>query len=104
MAGPEAAWAFAVFAELLLAVYTLEARPTSLTAARYREPPWRPFIETAGAVLARGRDRGEAVEQVVAKIWAAIEQAEVDTASDASAEVSPALLVHENRTRDRTAE
>lgn len=44
----------AVFAELLLAVYTVEARPTSLTAARYREPPWRPLIETAGAVLARG--------------------------------------------------
>jgi tRNA(Arg) A34 adenosine deaminase TadA len=71
---------FAVFAELLLAVYTVEARPTSLTAARYREPPWRPLIETAGAVLARGRDRGEAVEQVVATIWAAIEQ--IETASD----------------------
>ena len=78
---------FAVFAELLLAAYTVEARPTSLTAARYREPPWRPLIATAGAVLARGRDRGEAVEQVVATIWVDIAQAQVDTASDASAEV-----------------
>ena len=67
-------------------MYTVAARPTSLTAVRYREPPWRPLIETAGAVLARGRDRGEAVEQVVATLWAAIEQAEVDTASDASSE------------------
>jgi tRNA(adenine34) deaminase len=71
---------FAVFAELLLAVYTVDARPTSLRAARYGEPPWRPLIETAGAVLARGRDRGEAVEQVVATVWAAIEQ--IETASD----------------------
>ena len=77
---------FAAFAELLLAVYTLEARPTSRTAVRYREPPWPPLIATAGAVLVRGRDRGEAVEQVVATIWAAIEQAQVDTASDASSE------------------
>jgi tRNA(adenine34) deaminase len=77
---------FAVFAELLLAVYTVEARPTSRTAVRYREPPWRPLIETAGAVLARGRDRGEAVEQVVATIWAAIAQVQVDTVSDASSE------------------
>jgi hypothetical protein len=65
---------FAVFAELLLAVYTVEARPTSLTAVRYREPPWWPLIETAGAVLARGCQRGEAVEQVVATIWTSIEQ------------------------------
>ena len=71
---------FAVFAELLLAVYTTEARPRSLTAVRYHERPWRRLIETTGAVLARGRDRGESVEQVVATIWAAIEQAEVDTA------------------------
>jgi hypothetical protein len=77
---------FAVFAELLLSVYTVEARPTSLTAVRYREPPWRLLIETAGVGLARGRDRGEAVEQVVATIWAAIEQAQVDTASGASSE------------------
>lgn len=77
---------FAVFAELLLAVYTVEARPTSLTAVRYREPSWRPLIETAGAVLVRGRDRGEAVEQVVATIWAAIEHAQVDAASDATSE------------------
>ena len=77
---------FAVFAGLLLAVYTVKARPTSLTAARYREPPWRPLIETAGVVLARGRDRGEAVEEVVATIWSALEQARVDSASDASSE------------------
>ena len=77
---------FAVFAELLLAVYTVEARPTSLTAVRYREPSWRPLIETAGVVFARGRDRAETVEQVVATIWAAIEQAQVDTASAASPE------------------
>jgi len=77
---------FAVFAELLHAVYTVEARPTSLTAAFYREPPWRPLIATAGAVLAQGRDRGEAVEQVVTTIWAAIAHAQVDTAGDASAE------------------
>jgi tRNA(adenine34) deaminase len=72
---------FAVFAELLLAAYTLEARPVSLTAARYREAPWRSLIETAGPVLARGRIRGEAVEQVVATIWAEIEQ--IETAPDA---------------------
>jgi tRNA(Arg) A34 adenosine deaminase TadA len=65
---------FAVFAELLLAAYTTAARPTSLTATRYHEPPWRQLIGSAGAVLARGRDRGEAVEQVVATIWTAIEQ------------------------------
>jgi tRNA(adenine34) deaminase len=77
---------FAVFAELLLAVYTVEARPTSLTAVRYHEPPWPPLMETAGAVLARGRERGEAVEQVVATIWAAIEQAYVDAAGDPSSD------------------
>ena len=77
---------FGVLAELLLAVYTVEARPTSLTAVRYREPPWRPLIETAGAAFTRGRDRGEAVEQVVATIWAALAQARVVTASDASPE------------------
>jgi tRNA(adenine34) deaminase len=76
---------FAVFAELLHAVYTVEARPTSLTAAFYRALPWRLLITTAGAVLARGRDRGEAVEQVVATIWASIEQAQMHTAVDASA-------------------
>jgi hypothetical protein len=65
---------------LLLAAYTVEARPTSLTAVRYRELPWRLLIETAGAVLARGRDRGEAVEQMVATTWGAIEQ--IETASD----------------------
>jgi hypothetical protein len=52
----------------------VEARPTSLTAARYHEPPWQRLIESAGAVLARGRAQGEAVEQVVALIWTAIEQ------------------------------
>jgi tRNA(adenine34) deaminase len=77
---------FAVFAELLHAVYTVEARPTSRTAAFYREPPWRWLIETAGAVMARGRDRGEAVEHVLATIWAAIEHAQVETASGASSE------------------
>jgi tRNA(adenine34) deaminase len=70
---------FAVFAELLLAVYTTEARPRSLTAVRYHEPPWRRLIETTGAVFAKGRDRGGTVEQVVATVWAALEQAEVDT-------------------------
>jgi tRNA(adenine34) deaminase len=77
---------FGVFAELLIAVYVIEARTTSLTAVRYREPSWRALIETAGAALTRGRDRGEAVEQVVATIWAALAQAQVDTASDASQE------------------
>jgi len=48
---------FAVFAELLHAVYTVEARPTSGIVAFYREPSWRPLIETAGAVIARGRGR-----------------------------------------------
>lgn len=77
---------FAVFAELLHAVFTVEARPTGRTASFYREPPWRPLIETAGAVIARGRDRGETIDQVVATIWATIEHAESDTASDASSE------------------
>jgi tRNA(Arg) A34 adenosine deaminase TadA len=77
---------FAVFAELLHAVYTVEARPTSLTAAFYRAPPWRPLIETTGAVLARGRDRGESIEQVVATMWTAIAHAQVDTTSQASSE------------------
>jgi tRNA(Arg) A34 adenosine deaminase TadA len=78
---------FAAFAELLLAVYTVEARSTSPTAARYRQPPWRPLIETAGAALARGRDRGEAVEEVVATMWAALREAQVDIASETSSEV-----------------
>jgi tRNA(Arg) A34 adenosine deaminase TadA len=64
---------FARFAELLLAVYTLAARPTSLTAARYREPTWRRLIEVTSAAVARERDRGETVEHVVATVWAAIE-------------------------------
>lgn len=67
---------FAVFAELLHAVYTVEARPTGPTASFYREPSWRPLIENVGAVIVGGRDRGETVEQVVATIWAAIEQFE----------------------------
>ena len=78
---------FAVFAELLYAVYTVAARPTSLTAVRYREPLWRPLIETAGAVIARGRDQGASVEQVLATIWAAIEHAQVDPVIDSSSEV-----------------
>ena len=70
-----------------MAVYTVEARPTSLTAVHYREPPWRPLIETTGAVIARGRDRGASVEQVLATIWAAIEHAQVDPVIDSSSEV-----------------
>ena len=77
---------FAVFAGLLLAVYTVEARPASLAAARYRQPPWPRLIETAGVVLARGRERSEAVEEVVATMWTALERAHADTASGASAE------------------
>jgi tRNA(adenine34) deaminase len=77
---------FAVFAELLFAVYTVEARPTSRPASYYRELPWRPLIETAGAIMAGGRDRGESVEQVVATIWAAIEHVQLNTAIDASSE------------------
>src|SRR5215470_10503914 len=46
---------FAVFAELLLAVYMVAVRPTTRRAARYREPRWQALIETARAVLARGR-------------------------------------------------
>jgi len=75
---------FAVFAELLHAVYMVEARPTGRTAAFYREPPWRPIVDTAGVLIARERDRGEAIEQVVATLWAIIERAESDTASDVS--------------------
>ena len=67
-------------------MYTVEARPTSLTAARYREPPWRPLIETTGAVIASGRDRGASVEQVLATIWAVIEHAQVDFASSSFSE------------------
>jgi hypothetical protein len=59
---------FAVFAELLHAVYTVEARPTSRTAAFYREPPWWQRIAATGAILARERDRSEPIEQVVATI------------------------------------
>jgi tRNA(Arg) A34 adenosine deaminase TadA len=77
---------FAVFAELLHAVYTLEARPTSLTASFYREPPWQPLIDTAGAVIARGRDRTESVEQVVATIWPEIEHVQLNTAINSSSE------------------
>lgn len=65
---------FAIFAELLLAVYCVETSPTSLTAARYRQPPWGPTIEAAGDVLAKGRDRGEAVEEVVATMWGTLQQ------------------------------
>lgn len=77
---------FAIFAELLLAVYTDQARPTSPTAARYLRPPWRPLIESAGIVLARGRDRGEAVDEIVTAIWGALERAQVETAHDAKDE------------------
>ena len=77
---------FAVFAELLHATYSFDTRPESLTASFYREPPWRPLIDTAGAALAKGRDRGEAVEQVVATIWAALERDEPDTAIESSPE------------------
>ena len=66
---------------MLLAAYAVEARPASLTAARYREAPWRSLIESVGPVLAKGRIRGETVEQVAATIWAEIEQ--IETASDA---------------------
>jgi hypothetical protein len=65
-------------------VYTVAVRPTTRRALRYRKPPWQPLIETAGAVLARGRDRGEAVEHVVGTLWAAMKQAETDLASDTS--------------------
>jgi tRNA(adenine34) deaminase len=78
---------FAIFAELLLAVYVVEARPMSGRASLYREPPWRLLIETAGAVIARERDRGASVEQVLATIWAAIEHAQVDPVIDSSSEV-----------------
>ena len=60
--------------------YTVEARPTGRTASFYREPPWRPLIETAGVAIAGGR------EQVLATIWATNERAESDTASDVSSE------------------
>src|SRR5262245_55006584 len=79
LAGP-----FAVFAELLHAGSAVGARPRSRTAARYRGPPWRPLIQTAGTVIARERDRGASVEQVVATIWAAIEHAQVDSVIDSS--------------------
>jgi tRNA(Arg) A34 adenosine deaminase TadA len=77
---------FAVFAELLHAVYTVETRPTGRTASFYREAPWRSLIETAGVAIAGGRDRGEAIEQVLATIWPTIERAESDTASGVSSE------------------
>jgi hypothetical protein len=67
---------FAIFAELLLAAYTVEARPTSLTAERYREPRWRSLLETTSTVFSIGRDRGEPVEHVIATIWPVIEPIE----------------------------
>jgi tRNA(adenine34) deaminase len=82
---------FAVLAELLHAVYTVENRPTSLTASHYREPPWRPLIDTAGAVMANARDREASVEQVLATIWASIEHAELNTPIGSSTEASEAL-------------
>jgi hypothetical protein len=41
----------------------------------------------AGAVIARGRDQGASVEQVLPMIWSAIEHAQIDSASDTSSEV-----------------
>ena len=66
---------FAVFAELLLAVYTVQARSTSLTAARYRQPPWRSLIETTGVVLAGAGARGGTVQEVVATMWGTLQEA-----------------------------
>ena len=74
----------AIFAELLYAVYSVEARPRSLVALQYREPPWRPVIDTAAAVMARGRDRGESANQVLATIWADIEHARLKPAIGSS--------------------
>ena len=72
----------AVFAELLHAVYEVEARPTSRQALYYREHPWRSLIDSTGAVIARGRDQGESVAQVLASSWAEMEHAKVDSLVD----------------------
>ena len=69
----------AVFAELLHAVYAVESRPTSRQALYYREPLWRSLIDSAGSIIARGRDRSESVEQVLATIWADLEHAQVNS-------------------------
>jgi len=66
---------FSAFAEVLHAAYCFETRPESLTAAVYRQSPWRSLVDTAGVALIGGRDRGEAVEQVLATIWPELERA-----------------------------
>ncbi|GAC1490817.1 MAG: hypothetical protein NVS1B1_08330 [Candidatus Limnocylindrales bacterium] len=66
----------AVFAELLLALYSLADRPDGITAALYRGPAWQPLIGTAGPVLARARDRDDPVEAALAQVWPALEAAQ----------------------------
>lgn len=65
----------AVFAELLVAIYSLEIRPDGITAALYRGPTWQPLIGAASPAIARSRSRGDAVEEALATIWAELERA-----------------------------
>jgi hypothetical protein len=62
------------FEEILTQAIAMLQRLGRVSYARYREPPWQRLIGSAGTVLAKGRDQGEAIEQVVATIWTVIEQ------------------------------
>ena len=73
-------WAFAVFAESLLAVYTTEALRGALPLCAITSHPGDTSSRPP-APSSPGGDRGQTVKQVVATIWAAIEQAEVGTAT-----------------------
>lgn len=75
---------FAFFAELLFAAYTIKSRSTSRAASHYRQRPWLPLIETAGAVLVRERDRGASVEQGIAAIWTTMTSARLNSGETVS--------------------
>lgn len=66
---------FGVFAELLLAVYSLEARPEGIAAAQYRGPTWQPLIEAVRPALSRARDHGDVIEQILAAVWSDLQRA-----------------------------
>jgi tRNA(Arg) A34 adenosine deaminase TadA len=59
----------AVFAELLLALYSLDARPDGVTAALYRGPAWQSVIQIVRPSVARARECGTGIEQLLTSIW-----------------------------------
>jgi hypothetical protein len=65
---------FSVFADLLLAMYMVDARPASTGATRYREPSWQELLNQVRDVLANGRERQVPVADVVTSLWPSIQR------------------------------